>query len=80
MHSWKDTHICCTCLVVYIRMIAFVAILPLTSLSLPSVSRETAIALLGHRNWIEAMQHRTCEAGRITTPMRRMIEKLPSKF
>lgn len=41
--------------------------------------RDAAIAILSHRDWRMAMRNKTIEDGMITTPMRKMIKKLPGE-
>ena len=42
--------------------------------------REAAIAILSHRDWRMAMRNKTIEEGVISTPMRKLIKKLPGKI
>ena len=42
--------------------------------------REAARAIVNDENWMQAMRNKTWEQRRVTTPMRKLIIKLPGMF
>lgn len=46
-------------------------------LAIDNRNDDAAIAILNHRDWHTAMRNRTLEDGRVTTPLRKMIARMP---
>ena len=42
--------------------------------------REAALRIINDDNWMAAMRNKTWEQNHVTTPLRKLIIKLPGKF
>ena len=42
--------------------------------------REAALRIINDDNWMAAMRNKTWEQNHVTTPLRKLITKLPGKF
>ena len=42
-----------------------------------NIFRDAALAIIDHRDWKLAMRNRTFEEGKLQTPMRKLIIKMP---